>query len=144
MHVDYDDEANTPFPAGPPKVSAGYKAPPEKHQFQKGKSGNPRGRPKGANSRCRIVERVLLEEHEIVEDGRRIRRTTLELILLALRNKAFEGNNRAFKEWEKIDTNYDPQKLDKPAGVLVVPGRLTKESWVELFSPKISFEQQEE
>ena len=144
MHDDHEDEANAPFPAGPPKVSAGYKAPPDKHQFQKGKSGNPRGRPKGANGRRRIVERVLLEEHDIVEDGREMRRTTLELILLALRNKAFEGNNRAFNEWEKIDSDYDPPQSDKPEGVLVVPGRLTKESWVELFSPKISFEQQEE
>ena len=144
MHDDHDDEANTPFPAGPPKVSAGYNAPPEKHQFQKGKSGNPRGRPKGANGRRRIVERVLLEEHEIVEDGRGMRRTTLELILLALRNKVFEGNNRAFKEWEKIDSDFDPQKLDKAAGVLVVPGRLTKEAWREIFEDKSDPEQREE
>jgi hypothetical protein len=114
----------------------GYKAPPEAHRFSKGQSGNPRGRPKGAKGKKKIAEEVLLEQHEIVEGARRVKRTTLELILLAFRNHAFEGSSRAFKDLEKLAAKFDPQPPAKRAGVLVVPGRLTIESWREWFEEK--------
>ncbi len=136
MHDDNSDKQEADPPVGPPKPRTGYTAPPAAHRFKKGKSGNPRGRPKGAKGKRRIAEKVLLEEHEIVEGGRAVRRTTLELTLLALRNKAFEGNNRAFKAFEKLDVAYDPQPPTKPAGVLVVPGRLTMDSWRSLYEAK--------
>lgn len=107
----------------------GYKAPPEARQFKKGQSGNPRGRPKGAKGKRQIAEKVLLEKHVAVEGDREVQRTTLELILLTLRNKSFKGSNRAFKDLEKLAAKYDPQPQTKRAGVLVVPGRLTMEAW---------------
>ena len=144
MQDDDDNKPSETIPAGPPQPRAGYKAPFEKHQFQKGKSGNPRGRPKDAQGKRKIAQRVLLEEHEVVEGGRVVRRTALELLLAVLRYKAFEGDNRAFKALEKLDVVYDPQEPKSAPGYLVVPGRLTKESWVELFSPKRSFYEDEE
>ena len=133
---DENDEMALDVPAGPPKPRTGYKAPPEAHQFKKGRSGNPRGRPKGAKGKRQIAEKVLLEKHEVVESDRKVQRTTLELILLTLRNKSFEGSNRAFKDLEKLSAKYDPQPQTKRAGLLVVPGRLTMESWRELFEAK--------
>ncbi|MBL8884206.1 MAG: hypothetical protein JNL45_14265 [Hyphomicrobium sp.] len=121
---------------GPPKPRQGYKAPPVQHQFKKGQSGNPRGRPKGAKGKRQIAEKVLLEKHEVVEGNRKVQRTTLELILLTLRNKSFEGSNRAFKDLEKIAAVYDPQPPTKRAGVLIVPGRLTEEAWRARFEAK--------
>lgn len=121
---------------GPPKPRQGYKAPPAQHQFKKGQSGNPRGRPKGAKGKRQIAEKVLLEKHEVVEGNRKIQRTTLELILLTLRNKSFEGSNRAFKDLEKLAAKYDPQPQTKRAGILLVPGRLTLESWSERYEKK--------
>jgi len=121
---------------GPPKARRGYKAPPAEHQFKKGRSGNPRGRPKGAKGKRQIAEKVLLEKHEAVEGDRKIQRTTLELILLTLRNKSFEGSNRAFKDLEKLAAKYDPQPLTQRAGILLVPGRLTMEAWDARFSEK--------
>lgn len=120
----------------PPKPRQGYKAPPVQHQFKKGQSGNPRGRPKGAKGKRQIAEKVLLEKHEVVEGNRKVQRTTLELILLTLRNKSFEGSNRAFKDLEKIAAVYDPQPPTKRAGVLIVPGRLTEEAWRARFEAK--------
>lgn len=136
MMQDENDEMLLDVPAGPPKPRMGYKAPPEAHQFKKGRSGNPRGRPKGAKGKRQIAEKVLLEKHEVVESDRKVQRTTLELILLTLRNKSFEGSNRAFKDLEKLSAKYDPQPQAKHAGLLVVPGRLTMESWRELFEAK--------
>lgn len=111
---------------------------------KKGKSGNPRGRPKNAQSKRKIAEKVLLEEHEVLEGGRPVRRAALDLVLRILSHKAFAGDNRAFKALEKLDLQYDPQEPTSVPGYLVVPGRLTKESWVELFSPKRSFYEEEE
>ncbi len=121
---------------GPPKPRRGYKAPPAEHQFKKGQSGNLRGRPKGAKGKRQIAERVLLEKHEVVEGDRKVQRTTLELILLTLRNKSFEGSNRAFKDLEKLAAKYDPQPQTQRAGILLVPGRLTMEAWRARFEDK--------
>lgn len=134
-----DDDDNAPtmkIAVGPPAPRRGYKAPPIEHQFTKGKSGNPRGRPKGARGKRQTAARVLLEQHEVVEGHRKVIRTTLELILLALRNKSFEGNNRAFKDVEKLAARFDPQPSMQQAGLLIVPGRLTIEAWRERFEPK--------
>jgi hypothetical protein len=121
---------------GPLKPHRGYKVPPTEHQFQKGQSGNPSGQPKGAKGKRQIAERVLLEKHEVVEGDRKVQRTTLELLLLALRNKSFEGSNRAFKDLEKLAAKYDPQPPTEPAGILLVPGHLTMEAWKERFEEK--------
>ena len=144
MKDEHDDETSDAIQIGPPQPRAGYKAPPKQHRFEKGKSGNPRGRPKDAHGKRKIVQKVLLEEHQVVEGGRAVRRTALDLALRILKNKSFAGEDRAFKALEKLDAEYAPQAPDEPAGVLVVPGRLTKESWVKLFSPKRSFYEDEE
>lgn len=136
MMQDDSEEMALEAPVGPPKPRMGYKAPPEAHQFKKGRSGNPRGRPKGAKGKRQIAEKVLLEKHEVVESDRKVHRTTLELILLTLRNKSFEGSNRAFKDLEKLSVKYDPQPQTKVPGLLVVPGRLTMDSWRALFEAK--------
>jgi len=137
MHNDDDiDGELLGVPAGPPKPRVGYKSPPAAHQFKAGKSGNPRGRPKGAKGKRQIAEKVLLETHVISEGGSTHRCTTLELLILALRNRAFDGNTRAFKDLEKLAAKFDWEPPAKPAGVLVVPGRLTMESWRALYEAK--------
>ena len=135
MHDDSNDDQEGVPPVGPPRPCVGYKMPPEPTRFKKGQSGNPKGRPKNATDKRAIAKKVLLEEHEIVEGDRKVRYSTLELALIALRNRAFEGNNRAFKAFERLDADYDPQKPAIKSGRLVVPGRLTKAAWVKLFSP---------
>ena len=130
---------------GPPsEPRVGYKTPPKEHQYKKGKSGNPKGRPKGAQGKAKAARKVLWEQHVVRENDRPVIRTTIELVLLTLRQLAFAGNNRAFKLMEKLAADYDPQKPTKRAGVLVVPGRLTVESWEQLFGADVSAKQGEE
>lgn len=133
---DDNGPAETRIPNGPPLPRVGYKAPPEPHRFQKGRSGNPRGRPKGAMGKKQIAQKVLLERHEVIEGGRKVKRTALEFILLAYRNQAYEGSSRALKDLEKLAEKFDPQPPTKRAGRLVVPGRLTMETWRDLFEEK--------
>ena len=144
MNDDSNDDEYPDPPAAPPPPAVGYKAPPKSHRFKKGTSGNPKGRPLGAQGKKKIVEKVLFEEHEIIENGHKIRYTAIELVIIAFRNHAFQCNNRAFKAFEALDAEYDPQKPSLKAGCLVVPGRLTKESWVRVFGAKVPMNSEEE
>lgn len=139
-----DDDTKDDNTSGrPSETKVGYGRPPLEHRFKKGRSGNPRGRPKGSQDKRSIAQKVLLEEHEVTENGQRVRCTTLQLVLLALRNKAAEGNAPAFKVFEKLDAEFDPPAPIRMGGALVVPGRLTKEAWVELFGAKVDATQKE-
>ena len=51
----------------------GYCRPPAKHRFQKGKSGNPKGRPKKSKNFATIVDKALDAEGFIVEGDKRRR-----------------------------------------------------------------------
>ena len=136
MHEKDRDDAAKEQAVGPARPRAGYANPPAEHRFRKGQSGNPKGRPKGSASKRAAVKRVLLEEHEVVEDDRSVRRTTLELVLTVLRNLAFAGNNSAFTELDKLQARYSLEPPPGKASVLLVPGRLTPEEWTRRFSLK--------
>ena len=99
----------------------GYGHPPKRTQFQKGRSPNPRGRPKGAHGRAKILREVAFETHAVVENGKSLRRTTVELVLLLLRNHAAATNVRAARAYEAHLERYGVQEAIDPAGYLVVP-----------------------
>jgi hypothetical protein len=73
----------------------GYKRPPKEHQFQKGCSGNPKGRPKPKKALFDKLEAVLSEPVTVVEDGKRKRVTKLEAMIMRLSAKALSGDLRA-------------------------------------------------
>lgn len=58
----------------------GYGKPPRRTRFQKGQSGNSRGRPRAANNFATIVGEALREPVVINENGRRKRATMAEVI----------------------------------------------------------------
>lgn len=98
-------------------------------RFQPDRSGNRKGRPKGARGRKQIVRGIALETHTLVEEGRRRTRTTLELVLLSLRNRALSGNVRAFRAAHELLQRYAPQQATKRGGFLIVPEPMNLEEW---------------
>ncbi len=124
---DAPDAAPETDPHGLTGHEVGYGKPPMKRRFKSGESGNRRGRPRGSKNHKTIVKEIMNEMHAVTEDGRRRRRSTLELMLLAFRNRAAEGNVRAFRASMKFLAKYEPQDTHSNLGYLVVPATLTPE-----------------
>src|SRR3990172_3762040 len=73
----------------------GYGKPPVSRRFQPGRSGNPRGRPKGTkNLKTDLVEE-LAERVQVIENGRRITLSKQRLVVKALTAKAVKGDTKA-------------------------------------------------
>jgi hypothetical protein len=75
----------------------GYGRPPREHRFQPGRSGNPRGRPKGARNLSSVVAATLGERIAVTENGRRKRITKLEAAVKQLVNRAAAGEARSMQ-----------------------------------------------
>ena len=92
--------------------AVGYGKPPRHSRFKPGRSGNPRGRPKGAVSCKTVVERVALLDYEVVENGKPQRRTILELVVQVLRRAAAEGDPKALAEWNDLLKKFESQGFE--------------------------------
>ena len=75
----------------------GYGRPPREHRFRPGRSGNPRGRPKGARNLGSVVAATLGERIAVTENGRRKRITKLEAAVKQLVNRAASGEARSMQ-----------------------------------------------
>jgi len=92
----------------------GYKRPPKATQFRHGRSGNPKGRPKGARSLKTDLANLMEKRVRIREDGEQRHVTGQELMLLKLFEKAAAGDIKAatqiFGMLMKFDTAETSQK----------------------------------
>jgi len=80
----------------------GYGRPPVHSRFQKGKSGNPRGRPKGSTNHLMLLRRVLDQKVTVTENGKTRDITKIEAAMTQLLNKAAQGDPRAFETLLKV------------------------------------------
>jgi hypothetical protein len=133
-----DEEETSPSDEGEAdgEERIGYGKPPKATRFKPGRSGNPRGRPKGAKGHKQIVEEIAGEMHNVMEGDTMRRYSTLELILLSLRNRAAAADVRAFKAYTDLHARFGPQEPETRGGCIVVPEVVTEEEWEALFSPK--------
>lgn len=107
----------------------GYGNPPRHSRFKPRRSGNRKGRPLGARGRKKIIKRIASELHWIDEGGKRRRRSTLDMVLLSLRNLGLNGNVRAFRANLRLQERYGPQEPLEPPAYILLPETLTFAEW---------------
>ncbi|MFZ1006329.1 MAG: DUF5681 domain-containing protein, partial [Candidatus Sulfotelmatobacter sp.] len=78
-----------------PKKRIGYSNPPRHTQFPVGKSGNPKGRPKGSKNFATVIERELNDRVPVTENGKRKKISKREAIAKQVINKAAGGDLKA-------------------------------------------------
>jgi len=83
----------------PPKTGrdyeVGYGKPPLHTRFEKGQSGNPKGRPRGRKNLSSLLNEVLNGWVIVVENGRRKKITKREAIITQLVNKSAAADLKA-------------------------------------------------
>ena len=75
----------------------GYKKPPKSSQFKKGKSGNPKGRPKKSKNLNTLLNKELDEVVTVREQGKVIQLSKRELMVKKMVHEAVNGKLGATK-----------------------------------------------
>jgi hypothetical protein len=92
----------------------GYKRPPKSGQFKQGRSGNPKGRPKGSRNFLTLLEQELGQSIVVNENGRKKKITRLQAMVKRMVAGALQGEHRSLLTLIEIlilmcvqvDTNY--------------------------------------
>lgn len=75
----------------------GYGKPPRHSRFPKGQSGNRRGRPKGNLNLTTVLQKALMENVAVEEQGTRKHMRKIDVAIRQQINKAAAGDIQAFK-----------------------------------------------
>ena len=77
------------------EYEVGRGKPPVSGQFQKGKSGNPKGRPKGTKNFAADVEEILATKVKVQENGEPRKVSSQRALLMRLLEQGLKGDARA-------------------------------------------------
>lgn len=94
--------------------AVGYGNPPRDTRFQKGVSGNPRGRPKGSRNIASVFAKTLREKVVINEHGQRKIVSKLEAAIKQLVNKAASGDHRSVQLIVSLSREAEARDLSSP------------------------------
>jgi uncharacterized membrane protein len=92
----------------------GYGKPPKRSRFQKGVSGNPKGRPKGKRNFATVLAEALEEEIVINENGVPKTVTKLEAAVKQLVNKATFGDLIAARQLIALVRSAEERAVESP------------------------------
>jgi hypothetical protein len=97
----------------------GYRRPPTKNQFQKGRSGNPSGRPKGSKNIPSMLQKICHAPVKVkAEDGRTKHISKIEAIMTQLANAAARSDPKAarvfFAILKEFPTIMEPPPMQPP------------------------------
>jgi hypothetical protein len=81
----------------PSDYVVGFRRPPEATRFAAGKSGNPKGRPKGSRTVGAVLQDIIRQKIAVTENGKTRRMSALEVMFRRLVNDAMRSDARAMK-----------------------------------------------
>lgn len=105
-----------PKDSAEPEDKVGYGHPPKKHRFKKGKSGNPKGRPKGTRNILTDLREVFAMPLYIETERGRRKVSTQFGLLLRLRSMALKDNLRALTHAIELSLQYLVEEDSKAEG----------------------------
>ena len=91
------DETQKPANGTTPNVGRGH--PPKHTQFPKGKSGNPKGRPKGSKNLTTLLREAADDQVFATIDGEKRKISKLQATTMQLATKAASGDQAAMKQF---------------------------------------------
>jgi hypothetical protein len=95
--------ANDPY-------EVGYRKPPKVTQFAKGKSGNPKGRPKQSRNLVSLIDEELDKILVIQENGRKVHITKREALAKRMVNAALNGDAKSTSALISMDQTRKEQE----------------------------------
>jgi hypothetical protein len=84
-------------------LKVGYGRPPKANQFKAGRSGNPRGRPKGSRNLTSVLREQFYETHaKVTLDGKQMSLPKVEIACRQQVDKAAKGDTKSFMAIHQI------------------------------------------
>ena len=96
----------------------GFGKPPQHSQFKAGKSGNPKGRPKGRISTARLLEKHMDAKVAVNIGGKPKKVSRREALVLSVIGDAFKGNEKVRRNLLDLVLTFDMQaQVEAASGV---------------------------
>lgn len=118
----------------------GYAKPPKHSQFQKGKSGNPKGRPKGSKSAYTLAMEMYFKPVTVLVNGKPKKMPVIAALNAKLASAALKGDLKALKialdRYDKYGNIADPNTI---GGLMAgqTPFELTAEEYDSIVKFKL-------
>jgi hypothetical protein len=96
----------------------GYGKPPKHTRFTPGRSGNPKGRPKGVRNFSTDVKAMLKARVKVTLGGKPRKVSTQQAMLLRLTEKALGGDARALDRMSQLAQMHNNEEMIAPAASL--------------------------
>ncbi|WP_347269961.1 DUF5681 domain-containing protein [Rhizorhabdus histidinilytica] len=111
----------------------GYGKPPRGKPFKPGKSGNPKGRPKGAKGLATLASEIIYSPVDVMQNGESKRMSALAAVLHRTKVDAIKGDKAAAERFLKLAEKYGAQE-EQSVAPPAPSDRLNVEDFIQTLS----------
>lgn len=125
-------------------TGGGYGKPPVKNRFKKGKSGNPKGRPKKKTDDSTDVLSIIEEPLTVKINGKTNQMSPFEIATRKLSQKAIRGDFPSISKFIQLCVEYSvitPLLNEDGGGVLTAPPGVDFHEWLKSVTEEVPIEE---